>query len=155
MPPPPRRRTTCSHASLAQRADGPGVDLLRGPADRQRPAGDPPRRGPGLQGHLPPLPDDEGAVVRRKGGWDCHGLPVELEVEKELGLDSKADIEAYGIEAFNARCRESVLRYVGAFEELTERIGFWIDTDDAYRTMDPDLRRQPVVGAQGAVGPRA
>jgi isoleucyl-tRNA synthetase len=79
----------------------------------------------------------KGLSVRRKGGWDCHGLPVELEVEKELGLDSKADIEAYGIEAFNARCRESVLRYVGAFEELTERIGFWIDTDDAYRTMDP------------------
>ncbi|MFP4235533.1 MAG: isoleucine--tRNA ligase [Nitriliruptoraceae bacterium] len=78
----------------------------------------------------------KGLWVRRKGGWDCHGLPVELEVERELGLDSKADIEAYGIEAFNARCRESVLRYVGAFEELTTRIGFWIDTDDAYRTMD-------------------
>ena len=78
----------------------------------------------------------KGMSVRRKGGWDCHGLPVELEVERELGLDSKADIEAYGIAAFNARCRESVQRYVGAFEELTDRIGFWIDTDDAYRTMD-------------------
>ncbi len=78
----------------------------------------------------------KGLSVRRKGGWDCHGLPVELEVERELGLDSKADIEAYGIEAFNARCRESVMRYVGAFEDLTTRIGFWIDTDDAYRTMD-------------------
>jgi isoleucyl-tRNA synthetase len=72
----------------------------------------------------------------RKGGWDCHGLPVEIEVEKELGLRSKPDIEAYGVEAFNARCRESVERYVGAFEELTERIGFWIDTSQAYRTMD-------------------
>jgi len=80
----------------------------------------------------------KGRSVLRKGGWDCHGLPVELEVERELGLDSKADIEAYGIEEFNARCRESVQRYVGAFEELTERIGFWIDTDDAYRTMDPE-----------------
>jgi isoleucyl-tRNA synthetase len=80
----------------------------------------------------------KGRSVRRKGGWDCHGLPVELEVERALGLDSKADIEAYGIEEFNARCRESVLRYVGAFEELTERIGFWIDTEDAYRTMDAD-----------------
>jgi isoleucyl-tRNA synthetase len=79
----------------------------------------------------------KGYHVRRKGGWDCHGLPVELEVEKELGLDSKAEIEAYGIEAFNARCRESVLRYVDAWEELTDRIGFWIDTDDPYRTMDP------------------
>jgi isoleucyl-tRNA synthetase len=80
----------------------------------------------------------KGASVRRKGGWDCHGLPVELEVERELGLDSKADIEAYGIEAFNARCRESVGRYVGAFERLTERIAFWVDMDDAYRTMDPE-----------------
>ncbi|MFW5933942.1 MAG: isoleucine--tRNA ligase, partial [Actinomycetota bacterium] len=78
----------------------------------------------------------KGYSVRRKGGWDCHGLPVELEVEKELGLDSKAEIEAYGIEAFNARCRESVLRYVDAWEELTDRIGFWVDTADAYRTMD-------------------
>ncbi len=78
----------------------------------------------------------KGNFVRRKGGWDCHGLPVELEVEKELGLSSKADIEEYGIEAFNARCRESVLRYVDAWEDLTERIGFWIDTDDPYRTMD-------------------
>jgi len=78
----------------------------------------------------------KGRSVRRKGGWDCHGLPVELEVERELGLDSKADIEAYGIAEFNARCRESVQRYVSAFEDLTERIGFWIDTDDAYRTMD-------------------
>jgi isoleucyl-tRNA synthetase len=78
----------------------------------------------------------KGRSVRRKGGWDCHGLPVELEVERELGLDSKADIEAYGIAEFNARCRESVQRYVSAFEDLTERIGFWIDTEDAYRTMD-------------------
>jgi isoleucyl-tRNA synthetase len=72
----------------------------------------------------------------RKGGWDCHGLPVELQVEKELGLKNKQDIEAFGVEAFNARCRESVLRYVDVWEELTERIGFWIDTSQAYLTMD-------------------
>jgi isoleucyl-tRNA synthetase len=77
-----------------------------------------------------------GYRVDRKGGWDCHGLPVELEVEKELGLATKRDVEAYGIERFNARCRESVERYVDAFEELTDRIGFWIDTSQAYRTMD-------------------
>jgi len=77
-----------------------------------------------------------GYRVERKGGWDCHGLPVEIEVEKELGLRSKPEVEAFGVEAFNARCRESVERYVGAFEELTERIGFWIDTSQAYRTMD-------------------
>jgi isoleucyl-tRNA synthetase len=95
----------------------------------------------------------KGMSVRRKAGWDCHGLPVELEVEKELGLDSKADIEAYGIEAFNEQCRESVLRYVGAFEDLSDRIGFWIDNDDAYRTMDRAVRGQPVVGPEAALGP--
>ncbi|MEZ5169843.1 MAG: isoleucine--tRNA ligase [Acidimicrobiia bacterium] len=77
-----------------------------------------------------------GRYVARKGGWDCHGLPVEVEVEKELGFAGKDEIEAYGIEAFNARCRESVQRYVGDFEELTRRIGMWIDTDDAYWTLD-------------------
>ena len=80
-----------------------------------------------------------GYRVDRKGGWDCHGLPVELGVEKELGLTTKQDIEAYGVERFNARCRESVERYVDAFERLTERIGFWIDTSQAYRTMDADF----------------
>ena len=78
-----------------------------------------------------------GRRVPRKGGWDCHGLPVELEVEKELGLSSKAQIEEYGIAAFNARCRESVSRYVGDFIALTERSGTWIDTADAYWTLSP------------------
>jgi len=79
-----------------------------------------------------------GKFVARKGGWDCHGLPVELEVEKELGFSGKAQIEQYGIEAFNARCRESVHRYVDDFARLTERIGMWIDTDDAYWTLSTD-----------------
>jgi isoleucyl-tRNA synthetase len=76
-----------------------------------------------------------GRNVPRKGGWDCHGLPVELEVEKELGLTSKHDIEAFGIAEFNARCRESVQRYVQDFTDLTWRAGVWIDTDDAYWTL--------------------
>src|SRR5580658_6586583 len=78
-----------------------------------------------------------GYYVPRRAGWDCHGLPVEIAVEKELGLTSKRDIEAYGITAFNARCRESVLRHVDAFADLTERMGYWIDLSQAYRTMDP------------------
>jgi isoleucyl-tRNA synthetase len=78
-----------------------------------------------------------GRYVARKGGWDCHGLPVELAVEKELGFSGKADIEAFGVAEFNARCRESVLRHVGAFEQMTERMGYWVDTEDPYRTMDP------------------
>jgi len=76
-----------------------------------------------------------GHFVPRKAGWDCHGLPVELEVEKELGFEHKNDIEAYGVDRFNAKCRESVLRYIDEWDELTERIGFWIDTGDAYYTL--------------------
>ncbi|HEU0024133.1 MAG TPA: isoleucine--tRNA ligase [Thermoleophilaceae bacterium] len=79
-----------------------------------------------------------GHFVPRKGGWDCHGLPVELEVEKELGFKSKEDIERYGMAEFNAKCRESVLRYIDEWNELTARIGFWIDTDDAYFTLSND-----------------
>jgi isoleucyl-tRNA synthetase len=78
-----------------------------------------------------------GFYVERKGGWDCHGLPVELAVEKELGMKSKEDIERYGIAEFNERCRASVLSHVEDWTRLTERIGFWIDLDDAYRTLDP------------------
>lgn len=78
-----------------------------------------------------------GHHVPRKAGWDCHGLPVELEVEKEIGTRTKRDIEAFGIAEFNRRCRESVTRYVDDWERATERIGFWIDTRDAYWTMDP------------------
>jgi isoleucyl-tRNA synthetase len=79
-----------------------------------------------------------GHQVPRKGGWDCHGLPVELEIEKELGFTSKHDIERYGIAEFNAKCRESVLRYIDEWNALTERIGFWLDTDDAYYTLSDD-----------------
>ncbi|MCM2428981.1 isoleucine--tRNA ligase [Streptomyces sp. RKAG337] len=78
-----------------------------------------------------------GHHVTRKAGWDCHGLPVELAVEKELGFTSKQDIEDYGIAEFNAKCRESVTRHTDAFTELTTRMGYWVDLDDAYRTMDP------------------
>jgi isoleucyl-tRNA synthetase len=78
----------------------------------------------------------QGYYVERKAGWDCQGLHVEVGVEKELGLSGHAEIEAYGIAAFNARCRESVNRHVGAFELLTERMGYWVDLDGAYRTMD-------------------
>ena len=78
-----------------------------------------------------------GYYVERKGGWDCHGLPVELAVEEELGFTSKEDIERYGIAEFNERCRQKVLSHVEDWNRLTERIGFWIDLDDAYRTLDP------------------
>jgi isoleucyl-tRNA synthetase len=79
----------------------------------------------------------QGYHVPRKGGWDCHGLPVEVAVEKELGFTGKRDIEAYGVAEFNARCRESVLRHVDQWLEMSRRMGYWADTDNAYRTMDP------------------
>ena len=77
----------------------------------------------------------KGFRVQRKGGWDTHGLPVELEVEKELGLKSKRDIEEYGIEEFNKKCRESVFRYVKEWETMTDRIGYWVDMEDPYVTL--------------------
>jgi isoleucyl-tRNA synthetase len=78
----------------------------------------------------------QGYRVERKGGWDCHGLPVELQVEKELGLEGKADIERYGVEEFNRLCRESVFRYVESWQEMSDRLGFWVDMDDPYYTLD-------------------
>ncbi len=80
----------------------------------------------------------QGFYVERKGGWDCHGLPVELAVEAQLGFTTKSDIERYGIAEFNARCRETVLSHVADWNRMTERIGFWIDLDDAYRTLDSE-----------------
>jgi isoleucyl-tRNA synthetase len=80
----------------------------------------------------------KGRYVRRKAGWDCHGLPVEIAVEKELGFSGKGDIEKYGIAAFNQKCRESVQRHVGAFTDMTKRMGFWVDFDQAYWTMSPE-----------------
>ena len=80
----------------------------------------------------------QGYRVARKGGWDTHGLPVELEVERQLGLSSKRDIEEFGVAEFNAQCRESVFRYVSEWEKMTDRIGFWIDTKNAYVTYSND-----------------
>ncbi len=78
----------------------------------------------------------KGYHVPRKAGWDCHGLPVELAVEKELGFSGKQDIEKFGIAQFNDKCRESVLRHVGEFSNMTQRMGYWVDMDQAYWTMD-------------------
>jgi isoleucyl-tRNA synthetase len=79
-----------------------------------------------------------GYYVERKGGWDCHGLPVELALEAELGFTSKDDIERFGIAEFNARCREKVMSHVDDWGRLVERIGHWIDLEHAYRTMDAE-----------------
>lgn len=75
-----------------------------------------------------------GFFVPRKAGWDTHGLPVELEVEKELGITGKQEIEQFGVEAFNARCKESVFKYIREWEKLTERLGIWMDLEHPYIT---------------------
>jgi isoleucyl-tRNA synthetase len=78
-----------------------------------------------------------GHRVDRKGGWDCHGLPVELQIEGELGLRHKHEVEEFGVAEFNRRCREAVVRHVRTWTDLTDRIGYWVDTERAYWTMDP------------------
>ncbi|MGI6620481.1 MAG: isoleucine--tRNA ligase [Bacillota bacterium] len=80
----------------------------------------------------------QGCQVPRKAGWDTHGLPVEIEVERQLGLSSKQEIEEYGIEAFNQKCRESVFAYEKEWRLLTERIAYWVDMDDPYVTLHND-----------------
>jgi len=79
-----------------------------------------------------------GYYCLRRGGWDTHGLPVEIEVEKELELQSKADVEKYGVAEFNEKCKQSVFRYIDEWNQLTERIAFWVDLDTAYVTLTND-----------------
>lgn len=86
---------------------------------------------------IPRFKTMQGFHVRRKGGWDTHGLPVELQIEKKLGLQSKKDIESYGIEAFNKQCKDSVFEYIGDWEKFTDRIGYWVDKKNAYFTFNP------------------
>ena len=78
----------------------------------------------------------KGFKVNRKAGWDTHGLPVEIEVEKQLGIEGKKEIEKYGIAAFNKKCRESVFTYKGLWEQMTKRMGYMVDMDDPYITLD-------------------
>ncbi len=85
---------------------------------------------------LPRYHTMKGKYVTRKAGWDTHGLPVELEVEKLLGLDGKEQIEAYGIEPFIKKCKESVWKYKGEWEKMSERVGYWADMENPYITYD-------------------
>ncbi len=85
---------------------------------------------------IPRFKTMKGFHVRRKAGWDTHGLPVELEVEKQLGFDGKGDIEKYGIEPFIGKCKESVWKYKGEWEKMSDRVGYWADMDSPYITYD-------------------
>ncbi|UOX92992.1 isoleucine--tRNA ligase [Amycolatopsis sp. FBCC-B4732] len=124
--------------SLKQTADGPPWVFYEGPPTANGHPGTHHVEARVFKDVFPRYRTMRGYSVPRQAGWDCHGLPVELAVEKELGLSGKPDIEKLGIAEFNDRCRESVLRHVGEFEQLTERMGYWIDLSHPYRTMSPE-----------------
>src|SRR5437588_946948 len=124
--------------SLRRRSGAPQWTFYEGPPTANGPPGSHHVLSRVFKDLFPRYKTMRGFRVERKGGWDCHGLPVELAVEAELGFTTKSDIERYGIAEFNARCRQSVLSYVEEWNRLTERIGFWIDLENAYRTLDPE-----------------
>jgi isoleucyl-tRNA synthetase len=123
--------------SVAQTADRPLWTFYEGPPTANGTPGTHHVEARAFKDIFPRYRTMKGYHVPRRAGWDCHGLPVELAVERELGFTGKGDIEAYGVEEFNARCRESVLRHVDEFAQMTRRMGYWVDMDRAYWTMDP------------------
>ncbi len=123
-------------ASLAQSADRPRWVFYEGPMTANGAPGTHHVEARTFKDVFLRFKTMQGFRVDRKGGWDCQGLHVEVGVEKQLGLSGKKDIEAYGIAEFNMRCRESVVRYVGDLEAMTERMGYWLDVTNPYRTMD-------------------
>jgi isoleucyl-tRNA synthetase len=123
--------------SIRRRRDSPRWGFYEGPPTANGPPGIHHVLSRVFKDIFPRYRTMSGYFVERKGGWDCHGLPVELALEAELGFTTKDDIERFGIAEFNARCREKVLSHVQDWNRTTERIGFWIDLDDAYRTLDP------------------
>ena len=124
------------HKSMARTSDGPRWVFYEGPPTANGMPGTHHVEARVFKDIFPRYRTMKGFNVPRKAGWDCHGLPVELAVEKELGFTGKQDIEKYGIAEFNARCKESVLRHVDEFESMTSRMGYWVDMDQAYWTMD-------------------
>ena len=141
--------------SLAQRADAPPFVFYEGP---------PTANGMPHPGHcltraikdlFPRYRTMRGYRCERKAGWDTHGLPVEVEVCKELGIHSKEEIEAYGIEPFIQKCQQSVWRYMQEWERLTERIGFWVDLKNAYVTYHQSYVESVWWSLKESVRPRA
>ncbi|MBS1679183.1 MAG: isoleucine--tRNA ligase [Actinobacteria bacterium] len=122
--------------TLAARADAPIWSFYEGPPTANGRPGSHHVLARVFKDVYPRYRTMRGYRVPRKAGWDCHGLPVELEVEKQLGISSKGEIEEFGIAEFNRRCRESVFEYVEEWNRLTERIGYWIDLDDPYVTLE-------------------
>jgi isoleucyl-tRNA synthetase len=132
------RDTKVFQRSLEQTASGPTWVFYDGPPTANGMPGIHHVEARAFKDAFPRYRTMRGYHVPRRAGWDCHGLPIELSVEKELGFTGKADIEAFGVAAFNAKCRESVLRNVDVWERMTERMGFWVDLTEPYRTMDAE-----------------
>lgn len=123
--------------SLSQTLGGPRWTFYEGPPTANGTPGAHHVEARAFKDIFPRYRTMKGYHVPRQAGWDCHGLPVELAVERELGFSGKQDIEKFGIAEFNARCKESVLRHVDEFSAMTRRMGYWVDMDSAYWTMDP------------------
>lgn len=122
----------------SERRDGPKFVFYEGPPTANGRPGSHHVLARAFKDMFPRYKIMNGFRVSRKGGWDTHGLPVEIEVEKELGIKNKQEIEAYGVAEFNKKCRDSVFRYTQEWERLTERIAYWVDTENAYVTYHND-----------------
>jgi isoleucyl-tRNA synthetase len=126
------------HRSLEATKGGPSWTFYEGPPTANGKPGTHHVEARVFKDVFPRYRTMKGYHVPRKAGWDCHGLPVELAVEKELGFSGKGDIENFGVAEFNAKCRESVLRHFDEFEVMTRRMAYWCDMDEAYWTMAPE-----------------
>lgn len=124
--------------SMEQRQDCPQYVFYEGPPTANGKPGIHHVLARAFKDMFPRYKSMQGFFVDRRGGWDTHGLPVEIEVEKKLGFTNKNQIETYGIEAFNALCRESAFERIQDWERLSERIAFWVDFDRAYVTYTND-----------------
>ena len=124
------------HKSMTQREGKPEYIFFEGPPTANGKPGVHHVLARAFKDIFPRYKTMRGYHVSRRGGWDTHGLPVEIEVEKKLGFTNKQQIEAYGIEKFNALCRESAFAYIQEWEKLTDRIGYWVDLENAYITYE-------------------
>ncbi|HEY4694260.1 MAG TPA: isoleucine--tRNA ligase, partial [Bellilinea sp.] len=122
------------HKTMQQREGGPEFVFYEGPPTANGKPGVHHVLARVFKDIFPRYKTMQGFHVSRRGGWDTHGLPVEIEVEKKLGFKTKQDIDAYGIDKFNALCRESAFTYIQEWERLTDRIGYWVDLETAYIT---------------------
>ena len=140
--------TTSSPAASSGPRDGPPWVFYEGPPTANGMPGTHHVEARVFKDVFPRFQTMKGHHVPRKAGWDCHGLPVELAVEKELGLHRQARHRGVRRRRVQRACRESVERHVDEFEAMTERMGYWVDMSQAYRTMDADVRRERLVVAQ-------